>query len=323
MNHYKLPMLLAFVFAAFSVLHSPDAIWAQKTESGQKVTTPAAETPAKAASDNPTQENKTGDQAETSADDSFPEGKWVQLFNGKDLTGWTPKIRGHEFGDNYADTFRVNEEGSLVVSYDDYKPDDFLSMDDKKKPNWEKFGHLFYERPFSHYILRAEYRFIGTQVANGPGWAFRNNGFMIHGQDPTKMAKMQKFPVSIEVQLLGGGGKGDRPTANLCTPGTNVVMGGKLFKSHCTKSKSPTFHGDQWVTVEIEVRGNKVIRHKIGGETVLEYTEPQYDQRDAEARQFIVDGNLKISSGTISIQSESHPTEFRKIELMRLSEDAE
>lgn len=255
---------------------------------------------------------ESGDSAET--------GEWIQLFNGKDLTGWTPKIRGHELGVNYADTFRVND-GVLMVAYDQYKPDDFLSMDGQKKPSWEKFGHLFYKDSFSHYLLRVEYRFVGEQVLNGPGWAFRNNGLMIHGQDPAKMSLEQSFPVSIEVQLLGGmNNNSNRSTLNLCTPGTNVVMNGKLFKPHCTNSKSKTYRGDQWVTVEIEVRGNDVIRHKIDGQTVLEYTQPQYDpaSRDPDAKPFIVDGDLMISSGTISIQSESHPTEFRKIELMKL-----
>lgn len=193
-------------------------------------------------------------------------------------------------------------------------------MDGKKKPSWEKFGHLFYKEPFSHYLLRVEYRFVGDQVENGPGWAFRNNGLMIHGQDPAKMTVDQKFPVSIEVQLLGGGDSGERSTLNLCTPGTNVVMDGKLFKKHCTSSKSKTYRGDQWVTVEIEVRGNKVIRHNVDGETVLEYTKPQFDpnSKAPDATSMIVDGNLMISGGTISLQSESHPTEFRKIELMKL-----
>ena len=243
--------------------------------------------------------------------------EWIQLFNGKDLTGWTAKIRGHELGDNYADTFRV-VDGLLTVSFDKYVDADFMSMDGKKNPNFEKFGHLFYQEPFSNYILRVEYRFIGDQVKNGPGWAFRNNGLMLHGQDPALMAVDQKFPVSIEVQLLGGDGTNERSTLNLCTPGTNVVMDGKLFKQHCTSSTSPTFHGDQWVTGEIEVHGNEVIRHKVDGKTVLEYTNPQYDERDVEAQAFIKDGNLMISGGTISIQSESHPTQFRKIELRKI-----
>ncbi|MEL7500404.1 MAG: DUF1080 domain-containing protein [Planctomycetota bacterium] len=251
------------------------------------------------------------------------DGEWMPLFNGKDLTGWTPKIRGHELGDNYADTFRV-VEGNLVVCYDDYVEDDFLSFDGQKKPTWEKFGHLFYKDEFSHYVLRAEYRFVGDQVKNGPGWAFRNNGFMLHGQDPKTMTLNQKFPVSIEVQLLGGPESGERPTLNLCTPGTNVVLDGKLSRAHCLKkgiNKAPTFPGDQWVTVEIEVRGSDVVRHKVNGRVALEYTQPQYDPRDADAKKLITDeNNLLIDHGTISIQSESHRTEFRKIEIKVLDD---
>lgn len=267
---------------------------------------PASATPSAAAE---TQKHATGSPSE-----------WIQLFNGKDLTGWTPKIRGHKLGDNYADTFRVTD-GLLSVSYDQYVPQDFLSMDEKNSKSWEKFGHLFYDGSFSHYVLRVEYRFIGDQVENGPGWAFRNNGLMIHGQDPAKMDVNQKFPVSIEVQLLGAAATGERSTLNLCTPGTNVVLNGKLFKQHCTSSSSPSFRGDQWVTVEVEVRGNEVIRHQVDGKTVLEYTKPQYDERDPEAVPLIVDNNLMIDGGTISIQSESHPTQFRKIELKKLAPD--
>ena len=66
---------------------------------------------------------------------------------------------------------------------------------------------------------------------------------MIHCQRPESMGKDQDFPISIEVQLLGGPATGDRPTANLCTPGTNVMYHGKLWTQHCTNSSSPTFGG--------------------------------------------------------------------------------
>ncbi len=72
-----------------------------------------------------------------------------------------------------------------------------------------EFGHLFYKQPFSKYKLRVEYRFVGDQVPGGPGWAFRNSGVMIHCQPPETMGKDQEFPVSIEVQFLGGSGRGD------------------------------------------------------------------------------------------------------------------
>ncbi len=149
-----------------------------------------------------------------------------------------------------------------------------------KYPKFDgKFGHLFYKTPFSHYRLRIEYRFVGDQCRGGPGWALRNSGVMIHGQPPESMRKDQEFPVSIEVQFLGGNGRNKRSTANVCTPGTNIVMGGKLITEHCTDSKAKTYHGDQWVTVEAEVHGNGVIKHIVNGETVIEYEKAQLDDQ--------------------------------------------
>ena len=237
--------------------------------------------------------------------DQPPREKWIQLFNGKDLKGWKVKIAGYKLGENYGNTFRV-EDGVLKVCYDQYKKFD------------GKFGHLFYDKPFSNYRLRVEYRFVGKQVPGGPGWAFRNNGIMIHGQSPESMGKDQKFPVSIEVQLLGGKGGGKRSTGNLCTPGTNVVMDGKLITRHVINSRSKTYHGDQWVKVEVQVQGN-TIKHIVEGETVLVYSDPQLDEKDRDARKLIKAGAKKmLTGGTISIQAESHPVEFRKIELLEL-----
>lgn len=257
----------------------------------------------------PAQEKKSGE-----AKGKEKKSEWIQLFNGKDLTGWTPKVRNHELGDNYADTFRV-ENGVLKVSYDKYDG-----------PFNERFGHLFYKDKFSHYILRVEYRFVGKQHAGGPGWAYRNSGLMLHGEDPRGMTKDQDFPVSIEVQLLGSDEKVKNHTCNLCTPGTNVVMKGKLNKQHCFKSSSNLFPGEQWVTAEVEVRGSEYIRHKVNGKVVLEYKNPQFDPRAAvltrkDPKGHLAnlikknDGNLLIEGGTISLQSESHPCEFRKVEL--------
>jgi hypothetical protein len=229
---------------------------------------------------------------------------WVPLFDGKTLDGWTPKVKGFELGDNHLDTFRV-EAGVLKVSYDKYEA--FA----------DKFGHLFYKDPFSHYRLRVEYRFVGDQCKGGPGWAVRNNGIMFHSQDPKTMRKDQDFPVSIEAQLLGGLGKGNRPTNNLCSPGTHVVLGGKLFTPHCTNSKSKTFHGDVWVTAEIEVNGGGAVKHFVNGELVLEYEQPQLDPGDADAKKLIAarGGKLLLEEGYIALQAESHPTEFRKVEI--------
>jgi len=245
----------------------------------------------------------------TAAEDVGGEGEWIQLFNGKDLSGWKVKIKGYELGDNFGDTFRV-EDGVMKVAYDQY--DKFNS----------RFGHIFYEKPFSNYVLRVEYRFTDEQCPGGPGWAFRNSGVMFHGQPPESMGKDQSFPVSIEAQLLGGGPTGDRPTANVCSPGTNYVQDGKLVTRHCSSSTSKTFRGDQWVTFELEVHGSKLIRHFVNGEKVFEYTQPQLDPGDAEARKLIEaqGGEKLLTGGSISLQAESHPIEFRKVELKELKD---
>lgn len=233
------------------------------------------------------------------------EEKWVQLFDGESLEGWVPKIRGYPAGENFGETFRV-EDGLLKVSYDAYEAFE------------DRFGHLFYERPFSHYRLRVEYRFSGEQIEGGEGWALLNSGIMLHGQSPESMDEDQRFPVSLEVQLLAAE-EGERPTANLCTPGTHVEMDGELVTRHCNNSSSPTFEPDEWVTVEVEVRGGALIRHLVNGQEVIRYANPVLDEGDPDAKKLIEAGSpVKLTSGTISLQSESHPVEFRKVELLPL-----
>lgn len=234
---------------------------------------------------------------------------WVSLFNGTDLDGWTPKIKGYDLGDNIHNTFRV-EDGVIKVSYDGY---------DGKFNN--RFGHLFYKTPFSNYKLRVQYRFTGDQIQDGAGWATRNSGLMIHGEDPKNMAKDQDFPLSIEVQMLGGITEGvDRSTANLCTPGTNVVMDGQLITQHCTESTSETYQGDQWVNLEVEVYNDSLIIHKINDKEVLRYSKPQYGGADMDDYSPAYKNRIgdPIKEGYISLQSESHPTEFRNIEVLEL-----
>lgn len=232
--------------------------------------------------------------------------EWIQLFNGKDLKGWDIKLKGHALNDNYRDTVRV-EDGVIKISYDKYDQFD------------NRFGHIFYNQKFSHYILAAEYRFLGAQAPGGPDWGFRNSGLMLHCQSAKSMLKDQDFPISIEVQLLGGRETGDRTTANLCTPGTNVVMDGQLVTQHCINSKSKTYRGDQWVRVEVMVLGGGQVKHMVDGQTVIEYSEPQLgggnvSNFDPSLKQ---DGKI-LTEGYISFQAESHPVEFRKIELVNL-----
>ncbi|HLT06036.1 MAG TPA: DUF1080 domain-containing protein [Cyclobacteriaceae bacterium] len=235
------------------------------------------------------------------------QGEWIQLFNGEDLDDWTVKIAKHELNDNFGNTFRV-EDGLMKVNYEAYEDFD------------QRYGHIFYKDPFSAYKLRIEYRFVGEQAPGGEGWAFRNSGAMLHCQAPESMTKDQDFPISIEGQLLGGNGSDERSTSNLCTPGTNVVMDGELFTPHCVNSSSKTYHGDIWVTAEFIVLGDSVVHHIVEGDTVLTYYQPQIGGGNVSNHDPAMkrDGEL-LKEGYISLQSESHPIEFRKVELFDLA----
>ncbi len=235
------------------------------------------------------------------------EEKWTTIFNGKDLTGWTVKITGCEQGDNYLNTFRVRD-GKLVVAYDEYEQFD------------DRFGHIFYGEKLSHFKLRLDYRFTGSQTPGAPEWAYRNSGIKFHSQPPEAIPKDQTLLMAIEAQLLGGNGTDDRPTGNVCTAGTHIEMNGQLETQHCINSSSPTFHGDEWVSVEIEVHGNEQVIHRINGEEVLRYSKPQLDDTDPFARQLMEQGIPRmLSEGYIALQAESHPVEFRNIQLMKLT----
>ncbi len=234
--------------------------------------------------------------------------EWIQLFNGKDLNDWTIKIKGYSVNENIHNTFRV-EDSVIKVSYDQYDGFD------------ENYGHLFYKKPYSSYRLKIEYRFTGNQIEGGAGWAHRNSGVMIHSQAPESMAIDQLFPLCVEVQMLGGITEGiSRSTGNLCTPGSNVVIDDELVTAHCINSTSKTFYGEQWVNLEVLVIKDSIISHKINGKEVLSYSKPQIGGGDIED----YDASYKtrigepLKSGYISLQSESHPVEFRKVELLEL-----
>jgi len=250
------------------------------------------------------------------------EEKWISLFNGKDLTGWDFKIAGNAMNENFNNTFVV-DSGVLRVNYSQYS-----------KFNGE-FGHIFYKTPYSKYKLRLEYRFTGKQVEGGEGWANRNSGIMIHSQSAESMGKGQSFPVSIEVQFLGGLGDGERSTGNLCTPGTLVDYEGKPYTKHCLNSKSKTYNGDGWVKAELVVLGDSIIHHIIEGDTVLTYTKPRlgggYMQKLSGSREtdladsleYVKNEGKALKMGYISLQAESHPIEFRKIELLDMDAKAD
>ena len=245
----------------------------------------------------------------TQVQSSEHKSEWIKLFNGKDIKDWFVKIHHHEVGENFGNTFRV-EDGMIKVRYDQYG--DFN----------DQFGHLYYKVPYSYYHLKLEYRFVGELQKGAPDYTLRNSGVMFHSQDPRTMPKEQDWPISVEFQFLGGLGDGKpRPTGNMCSPGTKVVYNGKLDERHCIDSKSKTYDGDQWVKAELIVLGDSLITHIINGDTVMKYSKPQiggdvvnrYDPK-------IKKDGMMLKSGFIALQSEGQPIDFRNIELKDLSQ---
>lgn len=237
---------------------------------------------------------------------SPPIGEWTPLFNGENLDGWIVKISGYPMGENYGNTFRV-EDGMIQVAYDEYG--DF----------GRQFGSLFYHQPFSHYRLRLEYRFVDDQAAGGPTWGFRDSGIQFHSPDPESMLQAQEFPISVELNLIGNGPDGDRTTGNLCSPGSHVMIDGTLFTENCGATSRVVILGDEWATAEIEVWGNERITHSINGTIVATYDQPHFDEASPDAQRLLAAGvDASMGAGYISLQSNSHPIHFRNIEIMVL-----
>ncbi|MFY0652987.1 MAG: DUF1080 domain-containing protein [Cyclobacteriaceae bacterium] len=244
---------------------------------------------------------------------------WIQLFNGKDLTGWDIKFSGHEINDNYKNTFKV-EDGILKVDYGEYENFD------------KKYAHLYYQKPFSHYRLRIEYRFVGGQLPGGETWENFNSGVMLHSQSAQDQQFDQDFPASIEMQFLGEVEGENRTNGNLASPGTHVINEqDTLHTRHMLYSTYKAPAGEGWVNIEAIVLGDSIVHHVVEGDTVLTYTKPRiggWEQRDNRERPWVEDlswfqenEGKPLKEGYISLQAESHGIHFRKIELLDLSEE--
>jgi hypothetical protein len=232
--------------------------------------------------------------------------EWISLFDGSTMDTWVPKFEGGELGINYKDRF-VLKDSLLSVRY---AVTDTFNND---------FGHLYYKDKFSYYRLKVTYRFVGEQQQGGPGWAWRNNGLMLHCQDPTSLGLEQDFPISLELQLLGGNGIDERTNANLCTPGTNVVIGDTLFTPHCINSDSKTYPGDRWVNIEALVLGDSLIQHILEDKVVMEYRKPTIGGGNISSyKESAYKEGQPLKEGYISIQAETAPIDFKSIEVLNL-----
>ncbi|SDR74672.1 protein of unknown function [Polaribacter sp. KT25b] len=234
--------------------------------------------------------------------------KWVYLFNGKDLNGWVTKINHHKLGDNFANTFRV-VNGAIQINYNEYSEFN------------ERFGHLYYEKPFSSYHLKFEYRFTDQWMEDAPHNTYRNSGIMIHSQNPNSILKDQNWPISIEYQILAERKeKESRPTGNMCSPGTEVFFKGEMEPKHCISSSSKTYKWNQWISGEVIVYKDSLIQHIVENHKVLEYTKPQIGGKIVKGydKHVKIDGK-PLKEGFIALQAEGQGIEFREIKIKNLN----
>jgi len=244
--------------------------------------------------------------------------EWEHLYNGTNLYGWDIKFAGEILNANYKNTF-LPMDGFIRIQYNEYS-----SFDDK-------YAHLYYFKQFSHYKLKFDYRFYGEQALGAVSWNERNSGVMFHAQSANSNDYDQQFPVSVEMQLLGGLSDGkERHTGNMCSPGTNIEIDGKIVEAHCIPSTSKTYDGDGWVSAELIVLGDKHVYHIIEGDTVLHYSNLQLDdnfvsQEKDDWSKFGVYTDVwkkkngqSLKSGYIALQAESHPIDFKGLQLLNL-----
>lgn len=237
-----------------------------------------------------------------------PESDWIQLFNGKDIKDWTPKIVGTVAGQDPLQTFRV-QDSILYVDYKNYGGQ-FNG----------RYGHLSYhKRQFSYYLFHVESNHWGDkQTPGGPGWAYENNGVMYHSQSMESMGLNQEFPDSFEYQLLGESNKlntgapGSGTTANVCGVGNSIFLDGKRQSPQCYNAKHVQIDSSHWVVTEGLILGDSIVKHMVAPnptvkvDTVLTYTKLQHSN------------GTPMNTGYIDIQGESTPWKFKVIKVLDL-----
>ncbi len=200
----------------------------------------------------------------------------VQLFNGKDLSGWTADVPEADEREDIEPSFIVRD--GLLVSLG--------------KP----LGHLVTDKEYESYKLTIEYRFAGEAG---------NCGVLVHASEPRALYGM--FPRSIEVQMQTGhagdfwciGENIEVPDMEARRPRRDgQSFGGgpadaRNIKNLTDDSEKPL---GEWNTMVIECRSDEV-KVWVNGDLVNHGT------------------NATATKGKIALQAEGTEVEFRKIEL--------
>ena len=161
----------------------------------------------------------------------------IQLFNGKDLSGWTPVL--DQRGADPARTWSV-ADGLL-------------------KCTGKPAGYIKTDREFADYVLTLQWRWPA-------GTAGGNNGVLVHATTPRALGI---WPKSIEVQLFKGN------AGDLWVIGTELDVPDEATRKEGRRHKNLTDNSEklvgEWNRLEITCKGD-TIRVKVNDELVHKAT---------------------------------------------------
>ncbi len=206
---------------------------------------------------------------------------WTSLFNGKDLTGWTP-----ESGD--AENWQV-QDGAIVGIGEAVVP----------RPGAETW--LLSDKEYRDFALRFEFRTASETVNSG--FAFR----VIPRERPPVGADTYPVPTHLQVEIFDN--SANRANQKLMT---GTVLG-SLGPQLVIPGNPPVMQrpGNEWNRMEVEVRGQSIGIRLNGGELVKGSLD------DLLARGATYPG-LKRKTGRIGFQRLRGNIHFRDIQVKEL-----
>jgi len=237
---------------------------------------------------------------------------WIQLFNGKDFSGWYIYLSGQERNYDPDEVFTV-KDGVLHI----YK--------NTKDQGPAPLGYLSTEIAYSHYHLRFQYKW-GKKRFGSRAQEKRNSGLMYHGVGPDGVHQ-KTWPRSLECQVQehDTGGviciAGARCTVSIDpeVPGRHRVRGQYLPAEEGGVPSTSTFWSikngthdtlEGWNTVEVIVMGNDYAVYIVNGQVNHRLTRLEQKSDSGEW--------VPLTAGKILLQAELAEVYFRNIEIKPL-----
>lgn len=240
---------------------------------------------------------------------AFSQAEFRPLFNGKDLTGWSPVLENAAAGKDPQGLITAHD--GVIHMYQNVKEGDLVP-----------FGVIASDASYSRYHLRFQYQWVGKKFSPRTK-DLRDAGLIYHAYESSKV-----WPKGIENQVQEGD-TGDliwcesngltwmRPNGQAAPesqgmPGLLPENGGLLRKIGMKYEyigrfpEYDNYHG--WTNVDTIVQADEWAIHKING------------QVHTRLRGFKKPDDKPLTEGRITLQLEGAEIQYRNIELKELTE---